>query len=623
MIDRNRKNFRLLFEEGGTVGLPDSQYLAFDLSKSTYAELRFLHLESKQIGYFTSGELLHLPLLLMHEDKLSAMRCLYCGVELALLKKLAGSENFCSDAHRVAYQEEFSRLALNRLMQSQPPSQKKSFANGFNGAAQAAELENITYPNLAAVQETILEQHGRSSNNNAAGRMSSAALADADLQPLEMDLATQGQPEQQQDPQEAGFLIEKRPLQIVRPRPLSNEEPVFRFTQYAMPSLKAAIVDETPMPAPVTFRRPERILQAQVTAELELMDELAFPIPLNLTPARPGGAGPGWKQLPAVNFDIQGLQYIDFLRSSGGRPKPADSGLTAFEPVLEVPQPDTPARMDVLSNLSASRLEFRPMEPNPPKLISAMPDVAFPNPEISKPEFDLATLHTAVIFAPKSEPEAQQTASPMPSLKKVPMTQEPPPTLPDILPKTKNVTEIKRQKKVANQPSSPVGITATPPAPAPKTEKPKLAPPADVQKPKGKSPAPAGPAAPITKATAAVPHPAPVESPTKPPSILRPGPVEAPTEMAELGADENNSPVFEMSGEIGPSPGFIQLLPIWVKILLAAAVLAIGAYIYTLISGPSKTRSSRPQRPAGQQLSHNARVATGRGLQNMEKGVQA
>ena len=54
------------------------------------------------------------------------MRCLYCGVELALLKKLAGSENFCSDAHRLAYQEEFSRLALNRLLQANPQAEKKS-----------------------------------------------------------------------------------------------------------------------------------------------------------------------------------------------------------------------------------------------------------------------------------------------------------------------------------------------------------------------------------------------------------------------------------------------------------------------------------------------------------------
>src|SRR5271157_5239274 len=45
------------------------------------------------------------------------MRCLYCGKELALFKRLRGGE-FCSDAHRQRYQEEYTQLALNRLMQA-------------------------------------------------------------------------------------------------------------------------------------------------------------------------------------------------------------------------------------------------------------------------------------------------------------------------------------------------------------------------------------------------------------------------------------------------------------------------------------------------------------------------
>ena len=45
------------------------------------------------------------------------MRCLYCGKELALFKRLTGGE-FCSDAHRLKYQEEYTQLALNRLLQA-------------------------------------------------------------------------------------------------------------------------------------------------------------------------------------------------------------------------------------------------------------------------------------------------------------------------------------------------------------------------------------------------------------------------------------------------------------------------------------------------------------------------
>jgi len=47
------------------------------------------------------------------------MRCLYCGKELALLKRLTGGGEFCSEAHKQSYQEEYNRLALSRLLQAQ------------------------------------------------------------------------------------------------------------------------------------------------------------------------------------------------------------------------------------------------------------------------------------------------------------------------------------------------------------------------------------------------------------------------------------------------------------------------------------------------------------------------
>lgn len=50
------------------------------------------------------------------------MRCLHCGKELALLKRLTGGAEFCSEAHRKEYQKEFNDLALNRLLQSHPKS---------------------------------------------------------------------------------------------------------------------------------------------------------------------------------------------------------------------------------------------------------------------------------------------------------------------------------------------------------------------------------------------------------------------------------------------------------------------------------------------------------------------
>jgi hypothetical protein len=46
------------------------------------------------------------------------MRCLYCGKELALLKRLTKGGEFCSDAHKQSYQEEYNRLGLSRLLQA-------------------------------------------------------------------------------------------------------------------------------------------------------------------------------------------------------------------------------------------------------------------------------------------------------------------------------------------------------------------------------------------------------------------------------------------------------------------------------------------------------------------------
>ena len=55
------------------------------------------------------------------------MRCLHCGKELALLKRMRGGGQFCSEAHKQSYQEEYNRIALSRLLQAQAkPAAAKS-----------------------------------------------------------------------------------------------------------------------------------------------------------------------------------------------------------------------------------------------------------------------------------------------------------------------------------------------------------------------------------------------------------------------------------------------------------------------------------------------------------------
>ena len=72
------------------------------------------------------------------------MRCLYCGKELALLKRLTGGGEFCSDAHKQSYQEEYNRLALSRLLQAQKKTEKpekieKAEKSAKSNKAQAPE----------------------------------------------------------------------------------------------------------------------------------------------------------------------------------------------------------------------------------------------------------------------------------------------------------------------------------------------------------------------------------------------------------------------------------------------------------------------------------------------------
>lgn len=170
-----------------------------DLSEVSYHQSIFLALDSGRISHSPSSGFSRLTLLLGHEDKMSAMRCLHCGVERALLKKLAWSGNFCSEAHRLAYQEEFSRLALDRLLQSQPAAQKKS----SSGAARpVAQLKVTASPCMAAVEEMP------------------------------------------GDPDPASFLDELRSARISKPIPISNEAPIFRNMQWVLPPSIPVIVDD-------------------------------------------------------------------------------------------------------------------------------------------------------------------------------------------------------------------------------------------------------------------------------------------------------------------------------------------------------------------------------------------
>lgn len=86
------------------------------------------------------------------------MRCLYCGKELALLKRWTRGGQFCSEAHKQSYQEEYNRIALSRLLQAQyktvtgKASKKQEDAPNSNGPGPLHEVP-------VAVEEAAVALH--------------------------------------------------------------------------------------------------------------------------------------------------------------------------------------------------------------------------------------------------------------------------------------------------------------------------------------------------------------------------------------------------------------------------------------------------------------------------------
>ena len=97
------------------------------------------------------------------------MRCLYCGRELALLKRLAGNGAFCSEAHREDYRKKFDQIALGRLRPDLPVTAGSNVVvnldavSGPGGSpqpwARPLQVPFAAEPPLAAVELEIGRAH--------------------------------------------------------------------------------------------------------------------------------------------------------------------------------------------------------------------------------------------------------------------------------------------------------------------------------------------------------------------------------------------------------------------------------------------------------------------------------
>ncbi len=75
-------------------------------------------------------------------------RCLHCGAQLAVLRKLTGGGDFCSEAHRSTYQDELNKIALSRLKKARPRQEQSAGMTEGGSGFQIAEA--VKAPEMAA-----------------------------------------------------------------------------------------------------------------------------------------------------------------------------------------------------------------------------------------------------------------------------------------------------------------------------------------------------------------------------------------------------------------------------------------------------------------------------------------
>lgn len=143
------------------------------------------------------------------------MRCLYCGNELALLKKLTGGGEFCSEAHRQKYQEEYNRLALGRLLHAQGVADEQRPPLGGRLPALTRPVEPLeattpVVPEISKVRELPSLQEAAALSNGAAHSLAAEPMVAVDeitysAEQAPVEDVTANEP----DPAEAGFVVDR------------------------------------------------------------------------------------------------------------------------------------------------------------------------------------------------------------------------------------------------------------------------------------------------------------------------------------------------------------------------------------------------------------------------------
>ena len=247
------------------------------------------------------------------------MRCLYCGKQLALLRRWTGGGEFCSEAHKQSYHEEYNRLALSRLLEAQSkPEAYQRVEPEPDSAATALAFPEQAKKNTSRDPEQEWTTVKRTRQKRLGAPPAPAALPTAAVA--------------KQAPGKAGFLGDKPQLHVpqgVEP-PQLIASPLLGYPELSQPRLfcklaellkvqppaRAGLVELALIPAYVrqVHRRTQaepvfiesrgttRIDSALSTAVLPAL-ALADLVAMEFSPA--GTAKPEPELQPAYNFEFE------------------------------------------------------------------------------------------------------------------------------------------------------------------------------------------------------------------------------------------------------------------------------------------------------------------------------
>ncbi len=247
------------------------------------------------------------------------MRCLYCGKQLALLRRWTGGGEFCSEGHKQSYHEEYNRLALSRLLEAQ--SKPEDFRRAEPEPDHPADGIAIAGP--AKKHTSRDSEQGWTTVNHPDRKRLRAPTAPA---------ALPAAPPAKQAPGKPDFLVDKPHLQVPPgvEAPLIIASPLLRSPELSQPRLWCKLADlETVQPPSraglvelantLAFSRPERwrtqaepvfIPEPRETVRIDLALSpivihalaLADLLPLEFNHAGPGKPEPELQ--PGYNFEF-------------------------------------------------------------------------------------------------------------------------------------------------------------------------------------------------------------------------------------------------------------------------------------------------------------------------------